>query len=195
LLKGRVVRLDVGICNGRRFACVFGAGVDAWAVKMVHLRRRRGLTQWHYVPYAVRGLLSPASWEVEVEVDGRPFARGLDQVAVGNTHSYGGPMEMTSAAAPDDGLLDVMCVHRESLPDLLGLAACGFLRALHWSPRIHYARGRRIVVTSHKRGVPYELDGDDAGVLPAEIVVQAGAARVLAPPGFRILQRALPSDT
>jgi diacylglycerol kinase (ATP) len=128
---------------------------------------------------------------VAVEVDGRPFARGLDQAAVGNTHSYGGPMEMTPAAAPDDGLLDVMCVGRESLADLLSLAACGFLRALHWSPRAHYARGTRVVVTSPRRDVPYELDGDEAGVLPAEIAVQAGAARVLAPAGFRPLQRGL----
>jgi len=195
LLNGRVVRFDVGVCNGRRFGCVFGAGVDAWAVRMVHLRRRGGMTQWHYLPYVVRGVLSPASWEVEVEVDGRPFASGLDQVAVGNTHSYGGPMEMTSAAAPDDGLLDIMCVRRESILDLLGMAACGFLRTLHWHPLTHYARGTRVTVTSPKRDVPYELDGDDAGVLPAEILVQPGVARVLAPAGFRALQRGFPGDT
>ena len=32
LLSARTARLDVGLCNGRRFICVFGAGLDAQAV-------------------------------------------------------------------------------------------------------------------------------------------------------------------
>ena len=191
LLGGRVVRLDVGVCNGRRFAFVFGTGIDASVVKIVHARRRRGMTQWHYVPHAVYGLLRRHSWQLEVEVDGKPFASGLDQVAVGNTHTYGGPMEMTPAASPDDGLFDVMCVRRRSLSDIIALMACGVLRSLHRSRRVRYGRGSRVHVSSPLRDVPYELDGEDAGILPAEVVMLAGAANVLAPASFRSVPRAL----
>lgn len=192
LLCGRVVRFNVGVCNGRRFACVFGAGVDAWVVRMVHERRRGGSTQWHYLPHLVCGLLSPVPWNLSVEVDGVPFAKDLDQVAVGNTHSYGGPIEMTPAASPRDGLFDVMGARRQGPAEMIGLAACGFLRAVHRTDLVCYGRGRRVCVSSSRSGVPCELDGDDAGVLPAEIVMQAAAARVLVPSGFRAAPRAIP---
>jgi YegS/Rv2252/BmrU family lipid kinase len=187
LLRGHVVRLDVGALNGRRFASVFGAGIDAWVVKAVHERRGRGMTQWHYAPHVVWGLVQPLSWEMEVEVDGRPFADDLDQVAVGNTHSYGGPMEMTPAATPADGRFDIMCARRRDLPDVVSLMLCGFLRRLHRSRRVRYGRGMRVHVTSRRPGVPCEVDGEPAGTLPAEITMLPGAAKVLAPAGFRAL--------
>lgn len=194
LLRGRVVRLDVGVCNGRRFACVFGSGVDGWVVKVVHEQRRGGLTQWHYVPHAVRGLLSPVPWQLAVELDGRPFGEGFDQVAVGNTHSYGGPIEMTPAASPEDGLLDVMAFRRQRPAGTLCLAASGLLHALHRSRRVCYARGKHVHVSSARSEVPYELDGDYGGVLPAEVTMRVAAVRVLVPSGFRAVRRALPDS-
>lgn len=189
LLDGRVVRLDMGVCNGRRFICVFGAGVDAWVVRKVHERRGRGMTQWHYVPHVMRMLLRPPRWEIAVEVDGRPVACAADQVAVGNTHSYGGPLEMTPAAAPDDGLLDVMCVRRQNLANTINLTVCCFFRSVHLSRQVHYVRGKRVAVSAPGYRVPYQVDGEAAGFLPAEVVLEAGAVRLLVPAAFRPLTR------
>ncbi|MHC4787663.1 MAG: diacylglycerol/lipid kinase family protein, partial [Planctomycetota bacterium] len=184
LARGRCVDLDVGLCNGRRFICMFGAGVDAWVVRVVHERRGRGLSQWHYVPHVAWGLLQPSPWRIRAEVDGRPFARGLDQLTVGNTHSYGGPLELTPAADPADGLLDVMGARKSTAPDIVALTLCGLLRTLHRSRRATYGRGRRVAVTASGRDVPYQLDGEAAGCLPAELSIEPRAARLLAPAGF-----------
>jgi YegS/Rv2252/BmrU family lipid kinase len=191
LMRGRLVRLDVGRCNGRRFICIFGAGVDASVVRMVHAARGDRLTQLHYVPHAARALLQRVPWRIAVEADGRALAEGLDQVNVGNTHSYGGPMEMTPAAGPADGLLDVMCMPRLGPADVAGLTACGFLRSLHRTPAVTYGRARRVRVTAGRDGVPYQIDGEAAGVLPAELSVEPGAVQVLVPASFRP-RRALP---
>jgi len=189
LLCGRVRRLDLGVCNGRRFASMFGAGVDARAVELVSRRRQGRLTQLHYVPHVVRASLWPPSRRIEVTLDGERFAEGAVQVSVGNTHSYGGPIEMTPAAAPDDGLLDVMALRAEGIGALAGLAAPALLHALHLSGRVRYGRGRRVVVRAPGTGVPYELDGDAAGRLPATVQVRPGAVRVLAPRSFRPARR------
>ncbi|MCK4284315.1 MAG: diacylglycerol kinase family lipid kinase [Candidatus Brocadiae bacterium] len=192
LLRGKLVRLDVGVCNGRRFINMFGAGLDARVVELVHERRGRRLTQLHYIPHLVRALLEGPAWEITVQVDGGEAARASGLVVVGNTHTYGGPISMTPVAVPTDGLLDVMWVRRGGLADNLAVGVCALLHALHLSRLACYGRGRRITVSAPDQRVPYELDGEAAGCLPAEITVQPNAARVLVPSTFRPGPRSLP---
>lgn len=185
LLNGRLVRLDVGVCNDRRFISVFGAGIDAWVVHLVHQHRRRLMTQLHYVPHLARYMLTGPQWEITVEVDGRAFGQAAEQVSVGNTQSYGGPIRMTPAAVPTDGLLDVMWLRRRGPVDIIPLVACTLLRTLHLSPYARYGRGRRVVLKAPGQRVPCEVDGDAAGFLPVEIDIRPGAARLLVPACFR----------
>ncbi len=189
LLRGRVVPVDVGECNGRRFVCCFGAGIDAQIIKTVHERRGRTLTKLHYVPHVTRALFPPTRWDMTVEVDGRPLGSGMDQVTIGNTHSYGGPLEMTSMAELGSGTLDVMCARLDNLMDVLSLTMTGFLRAMHRFPRTEYGKGTRVRISSSRKAVPYEVDGESAGVLPADITVHPGAARLLVPRRYCPLRR------
>ena len=194
LLNGRLVSFDVGVCNGRRFISMFGAGLDARAVELVHRNRGKTLTQVHYLPHIVRAVLSVGNLRVAAEADDRTLVRSASQVCVGNTHSYGGPIEMTPAAAPDDGLLDVMAFRLRGPGDLLHVGACVLLRALHVSRRATYRRARRVMVWSPEGRVPYELDGEAAGELPAAITLQPRAVRLLAPRSFRHIQRKPPRE-
>ena len=189
LCAGRPVRLDAGRCNGRRFISVFGAGVDGDIVRRVHAGRGRTFSQANYVPHMIDQVLWPRHWRIRTEVDGRPFATEADLVAVGNGRSYGGPIEMAPAAAPNDGLLDVMCAPMRSQVERLNLAACMFLRCLHLSPMVSYVRARRVRVSSERPDVPFEVDGEAAGILPAEITIDRAAVRVLAPQTFHPIRR------
>ncbi|MGD2174083.1 MAG: YegS/Rv2252/BmrU family lipid kinase [Candidatus Brocadiaceae bacterium] len=185
LINGRRAALDVGLCNGRRFVSVFGAGLDGRAVQLVHEGRGGGLTQIHYIPHVIRSLVEAHGFRIEVEADGRRLTEGACQVSVGNTHSYGGPMEMTPAANPSDGLLDVMCLRLRNVEQAVGLTARALLRALHRANRsATYTRARRIRVSAGGGEVPYEVDGEAAGFLPAEIGVVPAAAHILAPRSF-----------
>jgi len=189
LVDGRTVKFDVGLCNGRRFISVFGAGIDARAVELVHEGRGDALTQLHYLPYVLRGVLEAAGYRIGASVDGEPFIEGAAQVCAGNTHSYGGPIEMTPAAAPTDGLLDVMALRLRTVGQLPALLCGAVLRSLHLDARAEYRRGRRVVVTAEQGAVPYELDGENAGRLPATIEVVPGAVRLLAPRSFHVIRR------
>ncbi len=183
------VPLDVATCNGRRFISVFGAGIDGEVVRCITRARGQTLTQLHYLPHILRAVLPLPRHEVCICVDGQPLACAVHQVTVANTHSYGGPIEMAPGAAPNDGLLDVMAVRVNSLPKMASVALAAILRALHQSRQVRYARGRSVALSADKEGVPYQIDGEAAGVLPATVRLAAQRARVLVPNTFRPIRR------
>jgi diacylglycerol kinase (ATP) len=185
LLGGRVVRMDVGVCDGRRFACMVGAGVDGHVVRVVHQRRRRWLTQLHYMPHLLGALFLPDCWDIAVDLDGERVAEGMDQVVLGNTHSYGGPIELTPDASPRDGVLDVMCLARPAPIEVPAVVPYGFFRRASWCPHVTYVRARHAILSSPRSDVPYQLDGEAAGFLPVEVELQESAARFLVPAGYR----------
>ena len=184
--SGRLVRLDLGLCNGRRFACMFGAGFDAHVVDLIHRRRGRRLTQFHYAAPAVRAILKLEQWDIRVTVDGAPFARAADQVCAGNTRSYGGPLSLTSAASPTDGLLDVMATRFGFLLDAVSPCLATLLHSTHGCPAVRYGRGVRVEVTSSRRDAPWQVDGDFAGYLPATIELEPGRVTAVAAADARL---------
>jgi len=185
LACGRVARFDLGICNGRRFISMIGAGIDAHVVNRVHERRKGCLTQLHYVPVLAGVGVRLVRWGIEVEVDGRLLVRDADMVCVGNAHSYGGPIEMTPMASPADGLLDVMALRVRGVGDMVGPTLGLFLRSLHACPGVRYGRGRSVRLRSARDGVPWQVDGDSGGLLPADIRCEPGRVRLLVPRAFR----------
>jgi diacylglycerol kinase (ATP) len=189
ILHGKAVRLDSGLCNGRRFLCMFGAGIDGRAVERVHSRRGAVMTQLHYVPHVVRSTLEAPRTSISVHVDGRPFVDGACQVSVGNTHSYGGLLELTPAAAPDDGLLDIMCIPARDPFTLAGAVVLSLMRALHLTGSVQYRRGGHVEVRSAEPAVPYELDGEAAGTLPARIEIDPASVTVIAPRAFHPVRK------
>ncbi len=189
LVRGRAVRFDAGLCNGRRFLSMFGAGIDARAVELIHDGRPGMLTQFHYLPYVLRGVLEAREYGIRAAVDGRALIEDAHQVCAGNTHSYGGLVELTPAAAPDDGLLDVMALRPRSFPQLCAELFGTVLHTVHLDGRVTYGRGRRLRVTAEADDVPYQVDGESAGVLPATVEVLPGAVRLLAPRSFHVIRR------
>jgi len=181
LASGRIVPLDLGVCNGRRFISMVGAGMDAHIVNLIHRRRRGRVSQLHYVPSLLRESMRPQHWGISVSVDDAPLARGANLVCVGNTHSYGGPIEMTPAACPTDGALDVMVTAAGNAVELLTAGLASLLRALHASRSSLYTRGRRVRLTSRRQDVPWQVDGDPGGCLPAELHCEPAGVRVLVP--------------
>lgn len=184
LAQGKVTDYDLAVCNGQRCACVCGAGVDADIVRVVHEQRRRHLTQLHYVPFLIHRALRPRDWKVRVEVDGRCVAPSANVVCVSNSRSYGGPIEVTPAASPTDGLLDVMATRITNVAEILQPGTAALLRGLHASGSALYARGRNIRLSSPLEEVPCQVDGDYCGSLPARIHVEPGRLRLLTPRSF-----------
>ena len=83
-------------------------------------------------------------------------------VAVGNGPSYGGGMRVTPDAAFDDGLLDVLVLHRISTPEFLRVFPTVF-RGTHTShPAVQVLRARR----GAARGAPASCRTPTANASP-----------------------------
>jgi diacylglycerol kinase (ATP) len=184
LAGGTPREMDTGLCNGRRFACVFGAGIDAHIVRLVHKNRAFRLTQLHYVPYLVHSTLCPEQWNITARMDGKVFAEGMNILCIGNTRSYGGPISVTSGACPVDGELDILASRVGNPLDMLNPGTAALLRSLHLSGGAKYGRGVEFEITSPRPDVPWEIDGEFGGYLPARIRCQPRTMQILAPKSF-----------
>jgi len=96
---------------------------------------------------------------------------------------------MTPAASPADGLMDVMCLRRRGVFHSMRLAASMFLRSVHREDDVSYGRASHVRVTAREEEMAFQVDGEDAGDLPAEIEALPGAATFIVPPLFNALQR------
>ncbi len=192
IVNGKVLEFDTGEANGRRFAFACGAGLDAHIVRLLHEKRSGNITRLHYLPYLLKNMFALPGWRIGVEVDNKLLYGRANIVCIGNTRSYGGPVELTPLAKPDDGRLDVTCMRVRSLPDLPAPCLAALTRGLAGCSSARCSRGRSVKLTASRGEVPYHVDGDFAGTLPLEITVSPRRMRIIgAVPGYS--RKPLPS--
>jgi len=175
--------IDLGeLETGHLFTCMVSAGIDGRIMQLLEEQRRGGtMKMWHYFPLAMRALFDANYAPISARVDGREARWPAGYVCVGNTRSFGGPIEMVSDAEVDDGQLDVMTCGLHiptAFPTMIGMA---FFRQVSRLPRTELRQGSEIALSSHgPRPVPYQVDGEFAGHLPVAMRVRPLALAVFA---------------
>jgi diacylglycerol kinase (ATP) len=191
ILQGDSEHLDLGICGGRRFLLMVGAGVDAYSLKQLQgqgqgLKRRLGV-----IAYAAAGIRAFAKYRypaIKVELpDGRVDSGSF--VLVSNTSLYGDFFSFTPNASPLDGLLDVFVFRETGRWSTLVLALRYLSRSLV-NPdlsvpplglqRFRIYRSDRIRLSSAKPTYS-QVDGELGSVLPLDISVVPKAVRLIVP--------------
>jgi diacylglycerol kinase (ATP) len=120
------------------------------------------------------------SCEVTVEVEGETRRARLHDVVVSNGRYFGGGMEITPEAEPDDGLFDVLLIGDLSKRDLLVTLPKTY-RGRHLPhPKAELLRGAEVRVDA-ERALPVELDGEQPGTTPARFEVAPRALRLVVP--------------
>jgi diacylglycerol kinase (ATP) len=113
-----------------------------------------------------------------VEVDGKQVASApLLGVVVANGGFAGGGMNFAPRARVDDGLFDIVLIHKQNIPSRLvnfPRIYFGTHVRLDW---ISYYQGSSVRISSEER-VPVESDGEFLGYLPCEIAIRPGALRL-----------------
>ncbi|WP_392542106.1 diacylglycerol kinase [Oryzobacter telluris] len=113
-----------------------------------------------------------------VVLDGREVRTDAMLVAVGNGPSYGGGMKVTPDALFDDGLLDVLVLHRIGTPEFLRVFPTVF-KGTHTShPAVEVLRAREVRLEA--TGIVAYADGERFGPLPMTVEAVPGALTVLA---------------
>ncbi len=160
-----------GDSETRYFANILGAGVDAAIMDKVNRSRKPFGGRAAFLWAILTTLPSYENEWVEVEVDGKPVARGpMNSVIVANGQYYGSGLRPAPMAEIDDGTFDVVLIGDVSLGE--ALSNLGKLRkGEHLRlPKVNHLRGRKVVATSEQE-VLAEMDGEVVGRLPMDVAI------------------------
>ena len=182
ILDGRTRLVDVArhstaTGEARWFLGVLAAGFDAvvneranqwrWpkGPMRYNLAIMRELPLFRAIPYVL-------------ELDGIRMETEAMLVAVGNGPAYGGGMRVTPGAKFDDGLLDVLVLHRISTVEFLRVFPTVFTGRHVRHPKVEVLRARTVRLEA--TGIVAYADGERFLPLPMTVEVVPGALTVLA---------------
>jgi YegS/Rv2252/BmrU family lipid kinase len=185
LAQGRTRRFDLG-CMERPggpqyFAVACGAGYDAlvMAGTMSEHKRRWGIAAYVATTLKLMGELRSSTHLITI--DGTEYEAHAATVLVANCGEVIPPLvQLRSGIAPDDGLLDVIAVRADSLPEAVRAVWDLLREGARSEALVGYGRGREVRVESEPVQ-PVQLDGEPGGVTPFEARVVPGAISIVVP--------------
>lgn len=184
MIEGGASRIvDAGRVTGagtgdRWFGGVLGAGFDAVVTaRAARMRWPRG--QQRYILAVLRELPVFRPIPYVVELDGERLETRAMLVAVANTRSFGGGMQVCPDADVSDGLFDVLIVHAISVVAFLRVFPKVYAGSHVNHPAVEIRRARRVRLEAH--GIHAQADGEQVAVLPIDVEVAPGALTVAVP--------------
>jgi len=180
IATGCLHRVDLARANGRLFALMASAGLDAEVVHRVHRRRRGHINHLTYALPLVQALQKypfPVM-DIEIEETGERLRGAM--AFVFNLPRYALNLPLAARARPDDGLLDLCVFERPGLWNLARYVLAIFRGRHERLPDYQHRRVRRVRL-SQTQPTPLQTDGDPAGCLPAVIEVVPAAMTLVIP--------------
>jgi diacylglycerol kinase (ATP) len=184
--QGRETLIDLGVVdfqeNGkparRYFAQLAGAGLDARAIELVDWRLKKKLGPLAYVIAGFRALFEP---QRKINVSNGKEKGAGELVLIGNGSLYGGEFRIFPPADMRDGLLEACVFSRVNLMTLFRVAPRLLIRGT--LPRAATANYQSDSLTlTSDAPVPFEVDGEFVGHLPATFSMRRMQLRVIVPP-------------
>lgn len=183
--EGRETTIDLGVVEylekgapaRRYFAQMAGAGLDARAIELVNWQLKKKVGPLAYVAAGMQALLEKQP-KITVS-DGKQTVTG-ELVLLGNGSLYGGDFKIFPRADLRDGLVEATIFPRTNW---LTLARCGpglLLNQQLPAGVAHTLQSPSLKVSSDAP-VPFEVDGELAGSLPATFSVQRSRLRIIVP--------------
>ncbi|PNQ96116.1 lipid kinase [Azospirillum argentinense] len=178
LAEGRTMPVHLGVANGRAFAMMAGAGLDARVVERVDTRLKRLIGKGAYAVETLARIAAGGGGPYRVAVDGAEPVE-VASVIVAKGHFYGGRFVCAPDARLTDPRLHVCLFPRagrgNALRYLWGVTAGRLPRY----PDYRVLPARRVIVEG-PAGEPVQGDGDVIGHLPVEIALAPWVLPVLA---------------
>lgn len=174
--RGAGRRLDVARCGDRWFATVMAAGFDAAVNERANrMRWPHGDLRYTIATFAVLRRWSAVPYTLSLDGEERRLDAML--LAVANTDSYGGGLQIPAGAVPDDGLLDVIIIKPTSKLEFLKVFPQVRTGEHVNHPAFQRVRVRSVTVAAP--GVTAYADGERFGPLPLTVECVPGAVSVL----------------
>jgi len=184
LSQGRETRVDLpcvefsnqGRTERRYFVQLAGAGLDARAIELVSWPLKKKIGPLAYVIAGLKALFEDLP-PITVRAGSRTEVCEL--ALVGNGRRYGGEFALCPNADLRDGLLDLCLFPRANVRTLARCSLPLLLRGTVPAAVVRLLQAPTFTLDSSVP-VPFELDGELTGHLPATFSVVPGGLRVLA---------------
>ncbi|MCR3920945.1 MAG: diacylglycerol kinase family lipid kinase [Firmicutes bacterium] len=181
ILSGNTVCLDLGLANGRYFANVVGAGLDAEVAADANRIFKKISGPLGYMMALLRQLAIYRPKKIKLTVDGSIHYVNAWLVTVANARFYGGGMEVAPQADPQDGLLDIVVVHNIHRLRFLQLFPLVYRGQHINNEAVRTWQGTNVAVESEEL-LSVHADGDLHGTTPLAVTIKAGAVQLFVPP-------------
>lgn len=176
----RVLELDLGRVNGRRFHSIFSVGFDADVVRRLTRVRRGHVNYLSYVGPILATLLRHRWPTIRVECDGEAVFEGRGMAFVGNISRYATGLRIARDADPGDGLVDLVVLPCRSRTGFLR-HLIRFLRKTHVEHRATVYRQCRAIRIESADQPACQIDGDVGPAGPWELEVLPHVCRLIVP--------------
>lgn len=168
---GEIKKVDLGICNGRKFHNGIGIGFDGQIVQdMVHKRvpLLSGHAAYYYHVLRILGSYRPRTFEYEL--DDTFVSKNLIILTIGNGTTFGGGFKLMPNAKVDDSILDV-CAIGDLSPLRRFLNIHRLSNGTHGNLKeVSFQQTKKLVV--HENPMLYaHMDGERIGQPPFEIEI------------------------
>ncbi len=163
----------------RYFINVAGFGLDGTVVDRVNRTSKffGGFVSFLYGTLA--GVMQFKSFDLCLEVDGKPVYEGSTTViAIANGQFFGGGMQIAPGAILDDDLFDIVIVKGMNKSRFITCLPSIYKGSHGQYPEVTFMQGRSVKASSPGR-VLLEVDGEQPGILNAEITLLPKAMHVI----------------
>lgn len=180
--NGRIENVDLGTCNDKAFINVAAGGMFAEIAHDVPKEQKAVLGRMAYYLEGVREFIknfdSIDGFELTVKTPKKEFSTKAILFVIANSRSVGGFRNLIPEAEIHDGLLDVMIFKELKMSDILEIIA-RFRQGKHIdNSKIIYFQCERIELSSDRK-IALDIDGENAGFLPAVVEVEESAVKIL----------------
>ena len=177
--QGVVPHLSPAADGATRFAVMAGLGLDAQIMEYTNDGLKKVIRAGAYAVAAVQNAV-PDPFTLTLRIDGgEPTTHQAVMALVGNVGTITRGMTLFPRAVPDDGVIDLLLANPSHVVSWAKLGT-GLLTGMDVEG-LDFFRARSIEMTLD-RPVPFELDGDTAGVTRHLAVrVEPGVLSVIAP--------------
>ncbi len=177
----RIEQVDVGRCNSKAILHIGGAGLDAriFSEAPQSLKRRVGWMAYGIPIFS--NIRRPAS-RFTITVDGRSVTARSRLVLVANCSSMlHARLSLYPHVSRTDGEFDVIVFTADDAASILRSVGNLATLSLQRSPYVVHLKGREITIDADPP-MPYELDGDVAGMTPMHVAVEPLAIGMICGP-------------
>ena len=162
----------------RFFAQIAGAGWDSRAVDLVNWEYKKKIGALAYVVSGLKALAHPLP-QISV-TDGTRTLSG-ELVLIGNGQLYGGNYRLFPLADLRDGSLEISVFPKIDVERILRSTWGLFTNRLYESGAVQHLKAEKFTLSTTTPQVPFHIEGENVGYLPATFSVRRESLKVIVP--------------